>query len=147
MRPLSFPAAVVLTIFCSVGVAMFCYGLHRLRSLIRFHHNSIRIIARQLPDHVSPEPPGLASFPPAIYQRQASFHCPLREEKRVATERVRSSRQSRWTEGQAIVVRVSRTPPHEALIATVNNMYLFPAVYLAFGAGFALVLPIALLGA
>jgi hypothetical protein len=126
---------------------MFCYGLHRLRSLMRLRRNSIRVIARQLPDHVSPEPPGLASFPPAIYRRQASFYCPLREERRVVTERVRSSRQSRWKEGQTIVVRVSKTPPHQALIATFANMYLFPAAYLAFGAGFALVLPIAVLSA
>ena len=147
MQHLPLPAVLALYTFSSLGAAMFWYGLHRVRSLIDFHRDSIRIVAKQLPDNVKPLPRGFVSLNPSSYQRQASFHCPFRKEKRVVTESVSSSGQSLWTEGQTIAVRVSRTPPYKAIVATFRNMYLFPAVFLFFGASFAVVIPIAVLGA
>lgn len=145
MLRMPFREIVALSIFWPIGAGMIWYGLYRLRRLIDFHRDSIRIIAKQLPDNVKPLPRGFVSMNPSIYQRQASFHCPFRREKRVVTESVTSSGQSLWTEGLTIPVRVSKTPPHQAIVATFRNMYLVPAVCLLFGAGFAVVIPAAIL--
>lgn len=144
---MSLPAAIVLTVFMGLGIALFSYGVRRLITLMHFRRNSVRLLALQLPDHVRPAMRGFADVNPAIYQRQAQFFCPLRRELRVVTEAVASSRQSHWSEGQTIAVQVSTAPPHAASIATFRNLYMFPIVYTLIGIVAALLLPIGILTA
>lgn len=144
---MSLPAALVLTVFMCLGMALLSYGVRRLIALMHFRRNSVRLLAVQLPDHVKPAMRGFADTNPAIYQRRARFFCPLRRELRVVTEAVASSRQSHWSEGQTIPVRVSTAPPHAASIATFRNLYMFPIVYTVIGVFAALLLPFGILTA
>lgn len=144
---MSLPAALVLAGFLFSGVAVLSYGVGRLVVLVRFRRNSVRLLARQMPDHMKPALRGFAEINPAIYQRRAQFFCPLSKELRVITEAVASSRQSHWSEGQKIAVQVSTIPPYTACIATFRNLYAFPIIYILIGIFAAVVLPLGVLNA
>lgn len=129
---MSLPAAAVLVFFQLSGLAVLILGIRRLAGVFRLRRSSVHLLAKQLPDGVS-EDPVWADTQRAVYQRQASFFCPMLKQKRVVTERVRSSRQSQWDPDLRIPVWVSVHPPHAAVVATIRNLYLFPCIYTGIG--------------
>lgn len=143
---MSYAAALVLTVVCFTGIALFVHGARCVRGALQFRRRSIALRAAQRPDEVG-DPPPFASTPFSVYRRQAVFVCPLLGTRRVVTEQVASGRQSYWMPGATLPVRVALAPPHVAVVDTFRNVYLFPLAYMVAGAAFAVVIPLGVLTA